>query len=107
EFALVDGLKAPDDAGRSASEWLMWDLGKDLEATIDLNTKESIQQLILDILPSTGNFIKIPHQVDVYSSDNGTVWKTIASQKNENDQWNNQRKITLSFTPVSTQYVKV
>ncbi len=107
EFALVDGLKAPDDAGRSASEWLMWDLGKDLEATIDLNKKENIEQVALDILPSTGNFIKIPQQVDVYSSDNGTDWKTIASQKNENDQWNNQRKITLSFTPVSTQYVKV
>ncbi|HXL57219.1 MAG TPA: family 20 glycosylhydrolase, partial [Chitinophagaceae bacterium] len=24
EFALVDGLKAPDNAGRSASEWLMF-----------------------------------------------------------------------------------
>ncbi len=107
EFALVDGLKAPDNAGRSASEWLMFDLGKDLEATVDLNKKETIQQVTLDILPSTGSFIKIPQQVDVYSSDNGANWKTIASQKNENEQWNNQRKITLSFFPVSTQYVKV
>jgi hexosaminidase len=107
EFALVDGLKAPGDAGRSASEWLMWDFGKDLEATIDLNKKETIQQVVLDILPSTGSFIKIPQQVDVYTSDNGTDWNNVASQKNENEQWNKQRQITISFSPVNTQYVKV
>jgi len=31
----------------------------------------------------------------------------MASQKNENDQWNNQRRITLSFSPVTTHFVKV
>lgn len=101
--SLVDGYTG--DLPWLPSEWLGF-LGKDLEATIDLEDGRNISRISLDVLKDEAGKIFLPKQVIVKYSDDGENY-TIAASIDSAQINKMKRKLVLSFPPVKTRWIKV
>ena len=100
---MVDGYTG--DLPWLPSEWLGF-LGKDLEATIDLEDSRNVSRISLDVLKDEAGKIFLPKQVVVKYSNDGENYKIAASI--DSAQINQmKRKLTLSFSPVKSRWIQV
>lgn len=89
-------------------QWQAW-LRDDMEAVIDLGTKQDIQEVILGSLESQGSGIYFPTELLVYVSDDGIKFKELAKIErkftpNVNVDLENFK---VNFKKANTRYVKV
>ena len=85
-------------------EWLGFE-GKDFNATIDLGEKQTISKIDLRFFKGEGQWIYLPKNVEIYASENGRKFKSIAKL----DSVFSDGKIANPSIPleVETQYLKV
>ena len=102
-FTLVDGMRGnPSKYGR---DWLgFW--GKDMNATIDLGTTETISKIKINTLLGEGSWIYFPKEIQFLVSSDGKNFKTIqtVSQKEVAAKGG---KIEVNFPKTNAKYVKV
>lgn len=102
-FTLVDGMRGnPSKYGR---DWLgFW--GKDMNATIDLGTTETISKIKINTLLGEGSWIYFPKEIQFSVSSDGKNFKTIqtVSQKEVAAKGG---KIEVNFPKTNAKYVKV
>ena len=102
-FTLVDGMRGnPSKYGR---DWLgFW--GKDMNATIDLVTTETISKIKINTLLGEGSWIYFPKEIQFSVSSDGKNFKTIqtVSQKEVAAKGG---KIEVNFPKTNAKYVKV
>ena len=102
-FTLVDGMLGnPSKYGR---DWLgFW--GKDMNATIDLGTTETISKIKINTLLGEGSWIYFPKEIQFLVSSDGKNFKTIqtVSQKEVAAKGG---KIEVNFPKTNAKYVKV
>lgn len=102
EFTLVNGVVATRP--RINEQWLAWS-GKDLEAVIDLKSQESISEISVGFLKEELNWIYLPKEVELFVSENGTKFRSIAKIRSENlDQ---ERFASVHFKACKAKYIKV
>ncbi len=75
KFTLVDGVRG--DMQKYSRDWLGF-LGNDLNATIDLGTQKSISKVTIDVLYNDGSWIHYPKSIEVFVSNDGVNFKSIA-----------------------------
>ena len=68
-FGLVNGLVS--EKGTNSTEWLGWN-GKDMEATIDLGTTDTIHSVIIHALEQRGSWIYRPASLIIQVSQDGS-----------------------------------
>ena len=102
-FTLVDGMYG--NRSRFGREWLGFS-GKDLIATIDLGTSETISKISVSVLENQGSWIYYPNGIELLISNDG-------------QNFQNLQKITLSeirgvkgnvivnFKSQNVQYIKI
>lgn len=102
-FTLVDGMRGnPSKYGR---DWLgFW--GKDMNATVDLGTTETISKIQINTLLGEGSWIYFPKEIHFLVSSDGENFKTIQtiSQKEVAAKGG---KIEVNFPKIKAKYVKV
>ena len=90
-----------------SSEWLGF-LGKDIEATIDLGKKESINKIRLNVLKQEGSWIYPPAFVEFFISNDGTNFTSVGKlTPDANGIWKDERRIEQRLTNTSAKYIKV
>ena len=104
-FTLVNGVQNEKGLGRSR-EVLGW-TGDDLEAVIDLGTNETISNAIVHSLTSGGSWVYPPAYAELFISADGQTFTSIGKSENFEKTTGSNGVIKLSFTPVSTRYIKV
>jgi hexosaminidase len=104
-FTLVNGIVNDKGLARSR-EFLGWS-GDDLEAIIDLGSAQSINSAIVHTLSSGGSWVYPPAGAELFTSDDGQNFK--AAAKTEAFELTNgfNGVMKLSFSPVTTRYVKI
>lgn len=103
-FALVNGIW-----GRlpwNGSEWLGFE-GGDLNATLDLGTKENFSTVTLGVLNENGSWIYLPKKVEVFISDDGKKFTSAGSATFDVIKNSGGRRATVNTGTVSARYVKV
>ncbi len=101
-FTLVDGIQ--NNTGMSKSSEFLGFSGDDLEATIDLGTIQSINNITLHVFEQTASWIYRPQFVCFYTSENGKDYEMLGTSINSDDE----RHLLYSFEkPVSARYIKV
>ncbi len=103
-FGLVNG--AVSDKGQNSSEWLGWQ-GKDLDATIDLGKSEKISKVNVHILTARGSQPCNPQFLEVSTSADGKTYKSIGKTTEIISDSLSMGKLSLSFNPTTTRFVKV
>ncbi len=102
-FTLVDGMVGnPSKYGR---DWLgFW--GKDLNATIDLGSNETISKIKINTLLGEGSWIYFPKEIQFLVSEDGTNFKTIQTigQKEVAEKGG---RIEVNFPATKAKFVKV
>ncbi|MFT3827933.1 MAG: beta-N-acetylhexosaminidase [Chitinophagaceae bacterium] len=104
-FGLINGARSAKDI--NSPEWLGWE-GGDMEASIDLLSSQNISNVSLHVLEQKGSWIYLPGDVEVQVSDNGKDFR--ATDKNiaiTKEAGTNMGNISISFSPVTTRFVKV
>lgn len=102
-FTLVDGMVGnPSKYGR---DWLGF-CGKDLNATIDLGSTETISKIKINTLLGEGSWIYFPKEIQFLVSSDGKDFKSIQtiSQKEVAAKGG---KIEVNFLKTNTKFVKV
>jgi len=102
-FTLVDGMKGnPSKFGR---DWLGF-LGKDLVATIDLKSIQTISKISLNVLKSEGSWIYFPKAIEFLISNDGVNFETvkIISQSEIEDV---KGRIVENISEKKAKYIKV
>jgi len=104
-FTLVNGIKANTTNGWSAKDWLGFS-GKNLEATIDLDNKDSISMVTAGFLTDKLSWIYPPKTLEVLISEDGKKFKSVG--KIDFDTNNSMRtENTIYFKKSATRYVRV
>lgn len=102
-FTLVDGMRG--NLEKYGRDWIgFW--GKDLEAVIDLEKKQCVSKVTLDVLSSDGSWIHYPAFVEVLVSDDGKKFvslKKIAASEIKNSKG----VVAMEFAKQKAKYVKV
>ena len=106
DFTLVNGVITERRLEQS-SEWLGF-LGKDIEATIDLGKKESINKIRLNVLKQEGSWIYPPAFVEFFISNDETNFTSVGKlTPDANGIWKDERRIEQRLTNTSAKYIKV
>ena len=102
-FTLVDGMRGnPSKYGR---DWLgFW--GKDMNATVDLGTTETISKIQINTLLGEGSWIYFPKEIHFLVSSDGENFKTIQTV-NQKEVAAKGGKIEVNFPKTNAKYVKV
>lgn len=102
-FTLVDGMRGnPSKYGR---DWLgFW--GKDLIATIDLGTTETISKIQINTLLGEGSWIYFPKEVQFLVSEDGKKFKTLKTIT-QKEVAAKGGKIEVNFDKTQAKFVKV
>jgi len=82
----------------------------DLEVTMDLGTPKPVHKVNLDFLQNMGAWIFLPVTIAIESSVDGSAFKTITASITDVDERKSgsfKHDFTLTFTPVSSRYIKV
>ncbi len=103
-FTLVNGVQNEKGLART-KEFLGFE-GTDCEAIIDLGKAEEIKEVKAFILEQNGSWIYRPQSIEVLVSNDGTNF--IAAGKSDMFiQVTPLKEVGVSFSPLSTRYVKV
>src|SRR6185436_14420681 len=103
-FTLVNGIW-----GRlpwNGSEWLGFE-GGDLNATLDLGSKENFTTVTLGVLNQNGSWIYLPKKAEVFISDDEKNFTSAGSATFDAIKNSGGRKATVNTGNVSARYVKV
>jgi hexosaminidase len=104
-FTLVNGVQNEKGLARS-TEFLGFE-GPDCEVVIDLGSIQTINNAIIHTLSSGGSWVYPPTYVEIFTSQDGQSFISAGkSEKFELTKGSNGI-IKVSFTPVSTRYIKV
>ncbi len=103
-FNLFDGVSA-DRSKPAGKEWLGF-LGKDLNVVIDLGKIETLDEVYISVLESKGSWIYYPKQIEVFFSDDGKDFESIAILTLEDIKALNGN-VHVSFLTQGTRFVKV
>ncbi len=103
-FGLVNGIVS--EKGIGSSEWLGWQ-GKDMEATIDLGSKQSVSSINCHLIEKQDSWIYLPSSIEAFTSADGTHF--IMAGKTNSYTLTNQSMYNAKLTiPVTnTQYIKL
>ncbi|MFN3753204.1 family 20 glycosylhydrolase [Flavobacterium sp.] len=102
-FTLVDGIKG--DKAKFGQHWLGFS-GTDLNATIDLGSKQKINKLSVGLLSSPSSWIYFPKKVTFQVSENMTQFETVGTFSSEEIQKANGQ-VELKCNHKNIQFVKV
>ena len=102
-FTLVDGMVGnPSKYGR---DWLgFW--GKDLNATIDLGSNETISKIKINTLLGEGSWIYFPKEIQFLVSEDGKNFKSIQTVSQKEVSLKGGR-IEVNFPNTKAKFVKV
>lgn len=104
-FTLVNGVQNEKGLGRSR-EVLGW-TGDDMEAIIDLGANETISSAVIHSLTSGGSWVYPPQYAELFVSTDGQTFTSVGKSDTFEKTSGSNGVIKLSFTPVSTRYIKV
>ena len=102
-FTLVDGIKG--DTTKFGQNWLGFS-GTDLNATIDLGSKQKINTLGIGVLSSTSSWIYFPKKITFSVSEDMTQFEAVASFSYEEIKKLNGQVI-IDCNKKNIQFVKV
>jgi hexosaminidase len=103
-FALVNGISAHN--GAFGKDWLGFS-GKDLVATIDLGSSQTMQSLGINLLERRGSWIYYPKNLTFEYSDDGQIYKS-AVTLDYKDISQNEGRIRIKMpTEIKARYVRV
>ena len=105
---LVDGL--PGDGNYRSGRFVGF-YGKDLDATIDLQSEQEISSAFVSTYLVPGDYIFGLKGLEVYVSDTGKDFKKVASKTipvlEKGAKNNVARREEISFAPVKARYVRI
>ncbi|MCG2609937.1 glycoside hydrolase family 20 protein [Flavobacterium sp. SM15] len=102
-FTLVDGMRG--NMEKYGRDWIgFW--GKDLEAVIDLDKKQAVSKVSLDVLTNDGSWIHYPKFVEVLVSNDGKIFQSVKKVSTE-EILKSKGIVNLIFDQQNVQYVKV
>lgn len=102
-FTLVDGMKGnPSKFGR---DWLGFS-GKDLVATIDLESTQTISKISLNVLKSEGSWIYFPKEIEFLISTDGVNFESAKIISQSEIEGVNGR-IVENISGKKVKYIKV
>ena len=104
-FTLVNGIKANTTNGWSRKDWLGFS-GKDLDATIDLGTKDSIYSVSAGFLTDKLSWIYPPKTMEVLVSEEGKKFKSVGKINIEVNNSMRMEKV-LTFEKTSARYIRI
>jgi len=107
DITLFDGEQGSIDY--NDGKWLGFEQD-DLEVWIDLGESRSVHIVNLDFLQNIGAWIFLPVTIAIESSVDGSAFKTITASITDVDERKSgsfKHDFTLTFTPVSSRYIKV
>ncbi|HMH31872.1 MAG TPA: family 20 glycosylhydrolase [Puia sp.] len=103
-FGLVNG--AISDRGLNSFEWLGWQ-DANMEATIDLDTMESISKLTVHVLEQKqGRFFQ-PSFVEVFGSADGKEFTTLGKTEKFQPDKDNMGYMTIEFPATKDRFLRV
>ena len=102
-FSLVDGVTG--NLPWIPSEWLGFS-GKDLDATIDLDSLQIISNVEVDVLKDEAGKIFLPKEISVFVSVNGIDFKLAGKLEHVNIDAKS-RKLNVSFPETPARWIKV
>ena len=101
-FTLVDGVQ--NNEGMIKSAQFLGFLGTDLEATIDLEKIQQVNEIILHAFEQKGSWIYRPASVTFHVSDNGTDFKLLDTI---NEPAGNKNLLYKISTNTKTRFIKI
>jgi hexosaminidase len=101
-FTLVNGVQ--NEKALSRSKEFLGFAGKDMEAIIDLQYSQPINEIVLHALEQTGSWIYRPEWVSFYTSENGTEFSLLETITTVNEK---RHLLYSTKKPVTAQYIKV
>jgi hexosaminidase len=101
-FTLVNGVQ--NEKALSRSKEFLGFAGKDMEAIIDLQHSQPINEIVLHALEQTGSWIYRPEWVSFYTSENGTEFSLLETITTVNEK---RHLLYSTKKPVTAQYIKV
>ncbi|HET6721208.1 MAG TPA: family 20 glycosylhydrolase, partial [Chitinophagaceae bacterium] len=106
-FTLVNGIQ--NEKGLAKSKQFLGFSGVDCEAVIDLGKEERISNVIVHCLRETGSWIWPPQTVEVFVSNNGSVFTTVGRTDDFIVKVKGLETGTMrvAFNPTNTRYVKI
>jgi hexosaminidase len=103
-FGLVNG--AVSDKGINSIEWLGW-LGTDMEAKIDFGKQENISKVNVHTLDQKRGRFYQPGFVEAFESSDGVNFNSLGKTSLFQPGQDNMGNMTISFSQVSTRFLKV
>ena len=101
-FTLVNGESA--SLPRINEQWLGW-RGSDMEALINLEKPVEIKEVQIGFLHEEFSWIYFPQSVDVYLSDDGLNFRSVAHRSLSTVS--DMRWLVVEIASVKTQYIKI
>lgn len=106
---LVNGVRSKK--GFSSPEWLGWS-GKTIELTIDLNSLQNINEIILSSLQQKNSWIYLPEKVDILTSINNQDFELFKSLNTSEiisniDNSTGSKLINLNTSIQQVRYIKI
>lgn len=103
-FSLVNGVWS--HKGLSYPDWLGW-IGHDIEATIDLGSKQSMDSVRMHTINQNGSWVYLPQYVEVLVSDNGKDFRSVGRTSAFVSDTLTMGWMTVAVPRQSARYVKV
>ncbi len=108
EMALTDGILGSGDF--SDGIWAGWQ-GADLDATIDLGLRASLNSIAVNFMQQSGSWIVLPRTVTFYASDDGGNWAELQSTETKADAMDMSSAIRnirfVAKRSISARFVRV
>ncbi|MEP7371964.1 MAG: family 20 glycosylhydrolase [Chitinophagaceae bacterium] len=104
-FTLVNGIQ--NEKGLSRSKEILGWSGDDLEATIDLGSKQTISNAVVHSLSSGGSWVYPPQYAELLISQDGQNFSSAAKSETFEKGTGSNGFIKISFAPVPARYIKV
>jgi hexosaminidase len=104
-FTLVDVII--NEKGLSRSREFIGYNGNDVSAVIDLGRMQTIDSVVVHTLTSPGSWIYPPREIEVYISTDGKNYNVAGKSGDFIKKTGANGKFQISFSPVSTRFIKV
>ncbi len=104
---LTDGISGSTDY--TDGKWLGFE-GKDMVATIDLGSVQTVKSVTINYLVNTNARIFEPSAIFVYTSDDNIIYHWGNAKVMDSDTWDNEielNKIEIKLTSCKTRYINV
>lgn len=101
-FTLVNGVQ--NEKALSRSREFLGFVGKDLEAVIDLEQSQAVNEIVLHAFEQTGSWIYRPDLVSFYISENGTDFSLLETVRNGIGK---RHLLYATRKPATARYIKI